>query len=109
MRDNKCFRPVRYFINEQYECWSMEIDSGEGYSPEDVVVIKLVDPIQVIVLTKENGRKESEAYTSSILALFEHIAVGEDSFDIKWICDEQLDEYEPDDLIELHRKQAWIF
>lgn len=95
----------RYFRNEEYECWSSEFDYGEGFVAEDKIILQWSNSgPRVLMITSSDEHMKSEEYTTIILGLFEDITEGEGTYELKRLCDMNVEEYSIEDLKKRHRK-----
>ena len=106
MRDDIKCRMARYYKNKEYECWSIQYDlDGKGFQAFDIVVLHFVDEKEVYVkalfLSQFEDSLNSENVLAYILALFEDLTDGEGSFVLKKKFDTKVDDYWPEDLIDM--------
>ena len=99
-------RVRRYFRNEEFEFWSIEFDyDGTGYAAEDKLILKWNHhQPKVLLLTASHERITSEEYNSIILGLFEDLTDGEGTFELKYIFDANIAEYDIEELEQIHMK-----
>lgn len=95
----------RYFRDEEYECWGGEFDYGEGYIAEDKIILQWSNSgPKVLMITVSDLRMKSDEYTSIIWGLFEDLTEGEGTFEIRRLCDMDVDEYDIEDLKKKHEE-----
>lgn len=81
----------------------MEFDYGDGYSAEDKMILEWNDnKPKVLILINSRDRMDSEEYTNIILGIFEDLTDGEGTFELKRIFDANVNEYDVEDLINMH-------